>query len=139
MLHGVTALMAAAKGGHAGVAKLLGCGASVHVVDVNGASALHWAAAGGHAAYACLLLQAGADVNSREWAKRLTPLHLAVCTRDGETIRALAEAGADLAAWDADGLTPRQLAQQGSPTALLMHRLEMKAKLGEPGAGQCRL
>ncbi len=61
-----------------------------------------------------LLLEAGANPNAVAPTKA-TVLHLAVETRNLETLRALTAAGASLTAKNADGLTPLQVAEKLKP------------------------
>jgi ankyrin repeat protein len=61
-----------------------------------------------------LLLEAGADANAVAPTKA-TVLHLAVETRNLETLRALTAAGASLTARNADGLTALQAAEKLKP------------------------
>jgi ankyrin repeat protein len=61
-----------------------------------------------------LLLEAGANPNAVSPAKA-TVLHLAVETRNLETLKALTAAGASLSAKNADGLTPLQVAEKLKP------------------------
>jgi ankyrin repeat protein len=61
-----------------------------------------------------LLLEAGANANAVAPTKA-TALHLAVDTRNLETLRALTAAGASLTARNADGLTPLQAAEKLKP------------------------
>jgi ankyrin repeat protein len=61
-----------------------------------------------------LLLEAGANPNAVSPTKA-TVLHLAVETRNLETLKALTAAGASLTAKNADGLTPLQVAEKLKP------------------------
>jgi len=61
-----------------------------------------------------VLLEAGANPNAVSPAKA-TVLHLAVETRNLETLKALTAAGASLTAKNADGLTPLQVAEKLKP------------------------
>jgi ankyrin repeat protein len=61
-----------------------------------------------------LLLEAGANANAVAPTKA-SALHLAVDTRNLETLRALTAAGASLTARNADGLTPLQAAEKLKP------------------------
>ena len=61
-----------------------------------------------------LLLEAGANPNAVSPTKA-TVLHLAVETRNLETLNALIAAGASLTAKNADGLTPLQAAEKLKP------------------------
>lgn len=74
-------------------------------------SALHYAVYGGHVDTARLLLQHGANVNSRD-GRGLTPLHRAARCGPAELIDLLVDQGADLEAKDDRGYTPLLIAGQ---------------------------
>lgn len=117
--HGATALMYAARKGHAAFARrLLAAGADVHRRDQEGLTALHWACCGDvtggmrSVEIARLLLEAGAHANARDY-QRNTPLHmLASFDRSHGQIESCAALdlllshGADLEARNAEQHTP---------------------------------
>lgn len=72
---------------------------------------LHAAAAGSHASIVHLLLEAGADPNTRQ-RHGYTPLHSAAANADVESVEALLAAGADLSATNDDGDTALALAEK---------------------------
>jgi ankyrin repeat protein len=74
-----------------------------------GASALHYAVMKGEMPLVSLLLQRGADVNSRT-KSGTTPLHTAVLYRRTEIAEYLLDKGADVNAKSAGGTTPLGLA-----------------------------
>jgi len=71
---------------------------------------LHAAAAGSHATIVAMLLEAGADPNTRQ-RHGFTPLHAAAANGDLASVEALIDAGADLGARNDDGATPLVLAE----------------------------
>ena len=122
---GETALMTASRTGNpAAVTVLLDHGANVNAKEQwQGETALMWAAAQGHAPVVTLLARRGADVNARSKVLQFpkfnfngstmvsTPMPrgsmtaLMLAARQGalDSVRALAEAGADLNLADPDG------------------------------------
>jgi ankyrin repeat protein len=72
---------------------------------------LHAAAAGSHASIVHVLLEAGADPNTRQ-RHGYTPLHSAAANADVESVEALIAAGADLGATNDDGDTALALAEK---------------------------
>ena len=71
-------------------------GADIHAKAAEGETALHFAAMAGNTELVTHLLQCGADVNARE-ADNMTPLSRAAYYTDSpDTLRLLAEAGAEL-------------------------------------------
>ena len=108
-----TALHVSSEIGFEKVVKaLVEAGADAAAPDHEGSSPLHLAAAGrGNAAKVVkVLLDAGANPNARDHFKR-TPLHAAAGVGRDETVRILLKMGADFAATDVDGRTPRFLAE----------------------------
>jgi ankyrin repeat protein len=71
---------------------------------------LHAAAAGSHVTIVAMLLEAGADPNTRQ-RHGFTPLHSAAANGDLASVEALLSAGADLDAVNDDGATPLALAE----------------------------
>jgi ankyrin repeat protein len=95
------------------VAALIGAGADIHAIGMNGWTPLHMAAARGNAAACRLLIDAGADVNRRTDIDSLdTPLMVAASLGRPETVRLLLEHGADPSLRDAlHNKTPLELAE----------------------------
>ncbi len=101
---------AIAKGDYAAAVKMIDQGADVEAKDPNtGGSPLHYAVMKGEMPLVSLLLQHGADVNSRT-KSNATPLHTAVLWRRTEIAEYLIEKGADVNAKTAGGTTPLGLA-----------------------------
>ena len=92
---------------------LLQRGARVDVVSAAGGTALHVAAATGERPVK-MLLRRRADPNAAD-PLGLTPLHLAAGYSDVATVRALVEAGADVAAKDSMARTALDHALRGNP------------------------
>jgi hypothetical protein len=116
---GATVLQRAAAAGHPSIVSLLLTAGAKVDTGSRGRSALHYAAAAGHVEVVQVLLRAGASPNSDfslppgyvpikplDWDK-LTPLHCAMEALQVATAVALIEAGADEAARDYNGYTPR--------------------------------
>lgn len=104
-------IIAAALGSDEIVGILLENGAQINLKDKKqSATALHAAAMKGKVNTARLLLQKGADVNARAHDD-LTPLLIAVLAVNGELVKLLVDAGADLEAQDkAHGVTALHIA-----------------------------
>ena len=110
---GRTPLFDAVGKGHADVAKLLlERGARPGLANAGGGTPLHVAAAVGEKCVR-VLLDHGADANARDDLKT-TPLHWAAGYSDVETVKALVEAGADVTAKDAVGLSALDHANRGN-------------------------
>ncbi len=105
-LHG-----AIAKGENAAAIKLLESGVDIEAKDPgSGASALHYAVMKDNIALVGLMLQRGADVNSRT-RSGTTPLHTAVLYGRLEVAQLLIEKGAEIDARSASGATPLSIAE----------------------------
>jgi hypothetical protein len=78
-------------------------------MDVDGSTPLHWAVDKGTANQISLLIETGADVNSRT-SRGITPLHWATARGLSEQMELLLNAGADVNARDNQGRTPLNLA-----------------------------
>ena len=101
---------AIAKGDYASAMKMIEGGVDIEMKDPGaGASALHYAVMKGALPMVGLLLQRGADVNSRT-KSGTTPLHTAVLYGHFEVAEYLLEKGADVNAKSASGVTPLNLA-----------------------------
>jgi hypothetical protein len=101
---------AIAKGDDAGAVKLIESGADVESKEPGaGASPLHYAVMKDKIALVGLLVQRGADVNSRT-RSGTTPLHTAVLYGRLQVAEFLLEKGADINAKSASGATPLSLA-----------------------------
>ena len=107
---GLTALHAAARGGHPEVVEVLvGAGAATGATTrIGDYTPLHLAGGGGHAAAVGALLEAGADPGAVTSSSGVTPLHLAAEARGGEgAVRLLLEHGAPVNARERSaGQTP---------------------------------
>lgn len=101
---------AIAKGDYASAMKMIEGGVDIEMKDPGaGASALHYAVMKGALPMVGLLLQRGADVNSRT-KSGTTPLHTAVLYGHFEVAEYLLDKGADVNAKSASGVTPLNLA-----------------------------
>jgi len=90
----VTALHAAAAGGHKNVAEfLISNGADIYIRTNDGQTALHWAASRGYKDVVELLISKGADVHAKDKRGR-TPLSLAVQRGHTEIVELLRKHGA---------------------------------------------
>ncbi|KAM7289939.1 uncharacterized protein ISCGN_030067 [Ixodes scapularis] len=94
---GLTALHCAASRGHVDCLETLIslCGAEVDAVDSNGCSALFYAVTLGHADCTQLLLKYGAMANRQDHKGR-TPAHCGAAKGQSETLKILAQHGANL-------------------------------------------
>ncbi len=91
--------------------KLVESGADIEAKDPgSGASALHYAVMKDNIALVGLLLQRGADVNSRT-RSGTTPLHTAVLYGRLEVAQFLIEKGAEISARSSSGATPLSIAE----------------------------
>ena len=105
---GYTAIMAASRGGHAGLVKELALlGANVHALDEDGDDALLIASLEGHVAVCSVLLDHGAVMTTRE-ANGWTALHCSAIYSYLQVCLLLCSKGADLMAVSHDGCTPLQ-------------------------------
>ena len=99
-----------AKGVYETASKLVAQGADIEAKDPGtGASVLHYAVMRGNPEILQLLLERGADVNSRT-RNGTTPLHTAVLYNRYEVAEKLLDKGADINAPSASGATPLALA-----------------------------
>jgi ankyrin repeat protein len=101
------------------VRSLLAAGAAVDGKDESDWTALHFAAAGGWTDVAALLLDRGADPNSRAFFD-MTPLHWAAAKGHAEVAGMLTRRGARAAARNAYGMTPLHLAADDKVVAVLV-------------------
>ena len=98
------------------VTALLESGMDVNRIDRvwDGFTALHVAAYKGHRAVVKVLIDAGADVNTRDTSNRLhlgTPLFLAARNGHASVVHQLIKAGANVHLSTSDGLTPLAIAK----------------------------
>ncbi|MEN3336103.1 MAG: serine/threonine protein kinase, bacterial [Blastocatellia bacterium] len=114
-----TALMFAAKDGHAGIVNdLLNAGAKVEAKDSDGDTALMYAAIDNRVEVAKSLLNAGADVNAKN-NKGDTPLLAAALSGRTETVKLLLAAGADASVRNQKGQSAASLAEEEGHTEIL--------------------
>lgn len=131
-----TALLHAAKHGHAACVKLL-LSSGADVDEPGGTlneTALHWAATLGDEAVATLLLDVGANVNARTLAAR-TPLHSACASGKVHLVQLLLAREAIAAVVDRHQQTPlHHLTYNGEPTLVsLQDQCEIAALLVRAG------
>jgi 2-phospho-L-lactate guanylyltransferase (CobY/MobA/RfbA family) len=131
-----TALLHAAKHGHAACVKLL-LSSGADVDEPGGTlneTALHWAATLGDEAVATLLLDVGANVNARTLAAR-TPLHSACASGKVRLVQLLLAREATAAVVDRHQQTPlHHLTYNGEPTLVsLQDQCEIAALLVRAG------
>ena len=101
---------AIARGDYASALKMIEGGADIEAKDPGaGASALHYAVMKGDMPLVALLVQRGADVNSRT-KSGTTPLHTAVLYGRYEIVEYLLDKSAEINAKSASGATPLSLA-----------------------------
>ena len=115
-----TPLHVAAKYGSANVAKcLLGRKTDPSALDGNWETPLRIAALNGRSGIVSMLLDSGSDVHRTSGPSRFTPLHLAVGSRDVNTIIMLLEHGASISAINLEEETPIHLAARYSTADIL--------------------
>jgi ankyrin repeat protein len=120
---------------------LIARGADPDAAHGDGMTALHWAAQHGDVEIAGLLLDAGADTETRTRLGGHTPLHVASRSAQELTVTALLVAGADPAAVTTTGATALHFVaasgSAGAVSALLDHGAD--ADVREPVWGQTPL
>ncbi|SFD24178.1 ankyrin repeat domain-containing protein [Tropicimonas isoalkanivorans] len=106
-INGKTALhLAAELGDFDTVRLLLENEADVAARDKTGLAAIHHATVAGHPAIVTALLNAGVEVDTREFAENMTPLMIASLVGDHELVELLVDGGADIEAESGNGRTP---------------------------------
>lgn len=129
---GLTAVMAAAREGHADVVEfLIAAGADVNE-DINGTTALEYALARGHEEAVLVLIEAGAEVNVTDSYDGKTPLMEAADRRKLRLVVALLAAGADPRAKDDREHTALDTARMREEPGIIV---AIKAALDAPSAG----
>ena len=98
---------AAAEGRIDIVTALLHCGVSPKAEDKNGDTTLHLAAAEGHPAVVEVLLEHGANPNTKTQSGGNTALHLAIIEEHPTVVEILLERSADPHVLNKKGLTPK--------------------------------
>ena len=114
-----TALMFAAKDGHAGIVNdLLKAGAKLEAKDSDGDTALIYAAIDNSIEAAKVLLAAGADVNTKNFNGN-TPMLAASSKGRAEMVKLLLAAGADASVKNQKGQTALSVAEEEGHTEIL--------------------
>ena len=137
-LSGMTALHYASYNGHGAVVQLLlNKGCEVETRADKGLAALHMAAYAARTEVIKILIAHGADVGGKTLqlgntfeimlAKRTTPLHLAACYADAETIRTLVDCGAQMEVEDELGSTALDQALVSERSANVVALIELGA------------
>uniref|UniRef100_A0A131YTZ0 Palmitoyltransferase n=1 Tax=Rhipicephalus appendiculatus TaxID=34631 RepID=A0A131YTZ0_RHIAP len=111
---GCSCIHLAAQSGHTAiVAYLVAKGQPVNQADSNGMTPLMWAAYRVMTNDPCrLLVTLGASLTMCDTYHRNTPLHWAVYVRNSSAVSLLIKAGSDLSARNAQGDTPRMMAEK---------------------------
>ncbi len=125
---------AAEEGNIRGVKALLESGADPNCNDSNG-TPLHAAVAGNQPEIVRTLLNAGANIDSRELFQNGTALHMAAFRDNYSMVQLLVSSGADTTLQDSSGRTPIDLAKQcGNHEVLkvLSQKLISKGATGIP-------
>ncbi|KFM25488.1 Protein S-acyltransferase 24 [Auxenochlorella protothecoides] len=134
---GYTVAHVAAQYGQAGLLHHLALrwGADLDAPDADGRTPLHWAAYKGHADALRLLLFTGSAA-ARPDAEGCTPLHWAAIRGNAEACTLLLQGGAGecLAAADATGATPSQLAAEKGHRVLGLTLADARVHDGPPPA-----
>ncbi|RDW57753.1 hypothetical protein BP5796_12554 [Coleophoma crateriformis] len=103
-------------------------GIKTDLADNRGWTALFWAVEKGHKAVVKLLLEKGADLETKDQYGR-TPLSWAAANGYEAIVQLLLEKGADLDTKDHDGRTPLSLATENGHEAMIQLLLEKGADL----------
>lgn len=111
---GCSCIHLAAQSGHTAiVAYLVAKGQPVNQADSNGMTPLMWAAYRVMTNDPCrLLITLGASLTMCDTYHRNTPLHWAVYVRNSSAVSLLVKAGSELSARNAQGDTPRMMAEK---------------------------
>ncbi|RBR08317.1 hypothetical protein FVER53590_13216 [Fusarium verticillioides] len=135
---GDTALHAAALAGKAANLRvLLDHGADANAVNEAGQSVLHWATCGGDSETVKTLLDCGAEADMKyEPGGTRTPLALAIDNAEIqlETVKALAEHGADLGQVTVGGFTMLHLAASHNRADICRFLLDRREAIVDPNA-----
>lgn len=135
---GCTCIHLAAQSGHTAiVAYLVAKGQPVNQTDSNGMTPLMWSA------YRVmtndpsrLLVTLGASLTMSDTYHRNTPLHWAVYVRNSSAVSLLIKAGSDLYAKNAQGDTPRMMAEK-LKSVWIEERLQEAEAAKEAARGNC--
>ncbi len=132
------ALAQATLGGHLDIAKtLLANGAEIDPILGDDRRLLHLAADRGNATAVGFLLDNGADPDTRagttSCCPKETPLIAAARAGHPNVIQQLVKGGADLEAYDAEGVTPLQWAAREGHHEVSRNLLTAKARADNPG------
>lgn len=122
-------LKAAKEGNLQKTSALLKKGAQVNAADENGLTPLYVAAISGHEAVVRLLIEKGAEVDTRDYTLFGTPLLMAATLGHAATARLLLEKGARVNAANIFGVTPLHWAAGNGHEAVVRLLLEKGAEI----------
>jgi hypothetical protein len=103
---------------------------NVNVRGYENTTPIHWSSSWGHYNIVTMLIENGADVNSKDKFSR-TPLHMAATTDKIHVVKLLIENGADINAQDHNGRTPLAYARDKVGSFLNSYIVENSKELND--------